>query len=79
MDLQGAADRWRAAQAAVPRAEARAKQLVADARTAREKARLALAAAIVAADQQGMKQTEIVAITGYTRETVRRIIRDAEQ
>lgn len=78
MDLQVAVERYRAAQAAIPRAEARAKQIVADARARRDQARVKLAAAIVEADEQGIRQSEIVAITGYTRESIRRIIRNAE-
>jgi DNA-binding transcriptional regulator LsrR (DeoR family) len=36
-----------------------------------------LAAVIVDVYQRGMRQNEIVAITGYTRESVRRILRAA--
>lgn len=40
-------------------------------------ARDRLAVAIVAAAKSGARQAEIVRATGYTRETVRRICRDA--
>jgi predicted transcriptional regulator len=40
-------------------------------------ARDRLATAIVAAANAGTRQAEIVRTTGYTRETVRRICRDA--
>lgn len=42
-------------------------------------ARRALAGAVVAAANSGVRQTEIVRITGYTREHIRRLVRDAEQ
>ena len=44
-------------------------------RQAREK----LAQEIVKADANGMRQVDIVRITGYTREHVRRIVADAKQ
>jgi CRP-like cAMP-binding protein len=40
--------------------------------------RLALASAIAEADSAGVKQLDIVRITGYTRETVRRIVKSFE-
>lgn len=40
--------------------------------------RQALAAAIVAAAHSGIRQTEIVRITGYTREHIRRLVKDAD-
>lgn len=52
------------------------------AKTAAEKraddARAALALAMAAAIQEGMRQSEVVALTGYTREHVRRLVREAE-
>lgn len=39
--------------------------------------RAELAEAIAAAAHAGTRQSEIVAITGYTREHIRRIVRDA--
>ncbi len=76
-DLEEAVARYRAAEVAIPRAEARAKQIVAEARRRRDHARADLAAAIVRADEQGRRQVDIMAVTGYARETVRRIIRSA--
>jgi hypothetical protein len=43
-----------------------------------EERRKELAAAIVEADAAGTRQVDIVAVTGYTREHVRRILRDAQ-
>lgn len=52
------------------------------AKTAAEKraddARAALAIAMTEAIRQGMKQSEVVELTGYTREHVRRLVRAAE-
>lgn len=51
-------------------------------KTAAEKraddARAALAIAMAAAIREGMRQSEVVALTGYTREHVRRLVREAE-
>lgn len=44
-----------------------------------EDRRAALAEAIVLADQEGVRQADIVKITGYAREHVRRIVRAAEE
>jgi ABC-type branched-subunit amino acid transport system substrate-binding protein len=53
------------------------------AKTAAEKraddARAALAVAMAQAIQQGMKQSEVVSLTGYTREHVRRLVREVEE
>ena len=46
------------------------------AETALEERRLALAKSIWMASFRGMRQAEIVRITGYTREHIRRIVRD---
>jgi hypothetical protein len=54
----------------VARAFRRAERVV-------EQRREELAAAIVQADKDGMRQVDIVRATGYTREHIRRIIRDA--
>jgi len=43
-----------------------------------DRARADLAAAIRAADRDGVRQVDIVAATGYSRERVRQIIRDGE-
>ncbi|WFE46298.1 hypothetical protein [Verrucosispora sp. WMMD1129] len=47
------------------------------AKEALDKARPELAEAIVEAAREGMRQAEIVRVTGYTREQVRRICRAA--
>lgn len=44
-----------------------------------EAARAALALAMAEAIRQGMKQSEVVAMTGYTREHVRRLVREVEE
>jgi len=49
------------------------------AEAALERRREELAAEIVAADQAGMRQVEIVKKTGYTRESVRRIVDNARK
>lgn len=69
--LADAVAAFHAAQASVAAAEERAAQergKLADARTE-------LAAAIVAEAQGGMRQRDIVKITGYSRERVRQILR----
>jgi hypothetical protein len=75
VDLESAVRALRSAQAGVPRAEARAAQIIADARTRVGQARAQLADAIREADARGMRQREIVDRTGYSRERVRQIIR----
>lgn len=53
------------------------------AKTAAEKraddARAALAIAMADAIREGMKQGEVVDLTGYTREHVRRLVREVEE
>lgn len=44
-----------------------------------EAARAALAVAIADAIGEGMKQSEVVALTGYNREHVRRLVRKVEE
>jgi hypothetical protein len=67
-----------AAEAAVPLAQERAKQIVADARAKVEQARAALAAAMVAEYQAGRaRQIDLIRRTGYSRERVRQILRAA--
>lgn len=68
---------FKAAQAGVPRAEERAKQLVADARAKVDQARAKLADAIVAEYGRGAKQIDLIQRTGYSRERVRQILRAA--
>jgi hypothetical protein len=65
------------AQAAVDTAQSDAKQLVVDARAGVVSARERLAAAIVDAARAGVRQRDICAVTGYSREQVRRICRAA--
>ncbi|MFF3511573.1 hypothetical protein [Streptomyces sp. NPDC002573] len=42
-------------------------------------ARAALALAMAEAIRGGMRQSEVVAMTGYTREHVRRLVREVEE
>jgi hypothetical protein len=44
-----------------------------------EAARAALAAVMADAIEAGMKQSEVVEVTGYTREHVRRLVREVEE
>jgi hexokinase len=44
-----------------------------------EAARAALAVVMADAIEAGMKQSEVVAVTGYTREHVRRLVREVEE
>lgn len=44
-----------------------------------EAARAALANVMADAIREGMKQSEVVAVTGYTREHVRRLVREVEE
>lgn len=78
MDLKAATRKFRAAEAGIARAEARAARIIADARARRDQARTELAAAIVEAADQGTPQVKIIEVTGYSREHIRRIIRAAE-
>lgn len=77
-DLESAVAKLRRAQAGLPRAEERAARIVAEARERIEAARAELAEAIRAASAAGMRQVEIVKITGYSRERVRQIVNEAE-
>lgn len=77
VDLDVAVRAFHEARHAVPAAEAAARQLVSDARMKVEAKRLDLAAAIVRAAAAGMRQRDVVAATGYSREHIRRIWRDA--
>lgn len=77
-DLEAAVRKLRVAESAVPRAQERAAQIVADAREKVDQARAELAQAIRTADQDGMRQVDIVAATGYSRERVRQIVREGE-
>lgn len=73
--LDAAVRAFRAAQAAVPEAQTTARQLVAEARTKVEQTRTDLAEAISEAARNGMRQRDLVAATGYNRESIRRILR----
>jgi hypothetical protein len=72
-DLEKAAQAYAEAQAAVVAAQ----QALADRRADVPVARQRLAEAIVAATRAGVRQRDIVTITGYSRESVRRILRAA--
>lgn len=72
-DLEAAVRAYRAAQDAVGAAE----QRVAEAKAAVPGARERLHAAIVAAGRAGARQRDLVAVTRYNRESVRRILRAA--
>lgn len=76
-DLEAAVRKLRAAEDGVPRAQERAARIIAEAREKVDDARRELAEAIRAADQAGMRQKDIVATTGYSRERVRQILLDA--
>jgi multidrug resistance efflux pump len=73
--LERAVEAYRAAQARVPQAEADAKALVRSARDEVATARAELAAAMVDAALNGVRQVDIIRLTGYSREQVRSILR----
>lgn len=73
-DLEAAVRKLRAAEDGVPRAQERAAQIVAEARAKLDQARAELAEQIRAADRAGMRQRDIVAATGYSRERIRQIV-----
>lgn len=73
--LDDATRAYRAAQAALKRAEESAQERVRAARQRADQARLALATAIVEEARAGTPQKEIVRISGYSRENVRTILR----
>ena len=75
-DLEAATRKLRAAEAGITRAQERAAKIVADARDRVDQARTELADAIRDADQSGVRQVDIVAVTGYSRERVRQIVRE---
>ncbi|QGN47423.1 hypothetical protein ACN26Y_14770 [Micromonospora sp. WMMD558] len=74
-DLAAAVRAYEEARAAVMDAQARAEQLVTNARNDVAEARSRFAEAIVDAARDGMRQVDIVRVTGYTRERVRQILR----
>jgi hypothetical protein len=74
-NLDDAARAFRAAVAAVEATKAANEQRLRAAREKAEAARVALAAAMVEAAKEGRRQTEIIAVSGYSREHVRTILR----
>jgi hypothetical protein len=73
--LDDAVRAYRDSETAIARAEAAAKAKVKAARGARTEARRRLAQAIVEAARGGMRQVDIIRVTGYSRERVRTILR----
>lgn len=71
--LENAAKSYRRARAALEAARSR----VTSARTDVEAARVELSEAMVEAARAGVRQKQIVTISGYTRERVRQILRAA--
>jgi hypothetical protein len=74
-DLAAAVRAYDEAKAEIAQAETHARQLIAEARFRAEQRRLDLAAAIARAARAGIRQRDIIAVTSYTREHVRRIVR----
>jgi len=74
-NLDDAARAYRAAVAAVEATKQANEQRLRTARDKAEAARLALAEAMIEAAQDGVKQTEIIKVSGYSREHVRTILR----
>ncbi len=72
-DLEAAARAYAEAQQSVVDAQ----DALADARAQVPVARERLAAAIVAASVAGTRQVDVMRVTGYSRESVRRILRAA--
>jgi multidrug resistance efflux pump len=76
-DLAAAVRAYDDARAAVTDVQTEAERLVAEARAEVAQARTQLADAIVAAVRGGMRQRDVVAVTGYSRERIRQICRAA--
>jgi AcrR family transcriptional regulator len=76
-ELAAAVRAYEEARAAVADAENEADRIVTKAKDQVVKARSRLAEAIVAAARAGVRQVDIVRVTGYTRERVRQICRAA--
>ncbi|GAA3916538.1 hypothetical protein Aau02nite_09450 [Amorphoplanes auranticolor] len=74
--LEAAVRKLRTAEAGIPRAQERAAQIIREAREKVDQARADLAEEIRAADRAGMRQVDIVAATGYSRERIRQILLD---
>lgn len=77
MDLGEAVKAFHDAQAAVPAAQQRAKESVADARAKVEETRRQLADSIAAEYADGARVGDLARRTGYNRESIRRILRAA--
>lgn len=73
--LDDATKAYRAAETAVRRAQRDATVRVQAARRTQTQARQRLHAAIIEAARGGMRQVEIMAVTGYSRDRVRTILR----
>ncbi|HZO65245.1 MAG TPA: hypothetical protein VFB74_09590 [Kribbellaceae bacterium] len=73
--LDDAVQAYRASLAAVDKAKQAAEERIRAARERAEAARLALADAMVRAALDGTRQRDIIAVTGYSREQVRTILR----
>jgi len=75
--LVDAVERLNRAVAGIEHAKERAGREIAQARQRADRAREALAAAIVAQVKAGRRQRDIVTATGYSRERIRQICRAA--
>jgi len=73
--LEDAVKAYRRAETAVARAEAAAERRIRQARDERTAARERLHAAMVEAARGGMRQVEIIRISGYSRDRTRQILR----
>jgi lambda repressor-like predicted transcriptional regulator len=81
VDLDGAVSALQRAEADMPRARERAQQkareIIAAAQRRVDTARAQLAEVIVAEYERGERVTDLARRAGYTRETIRRILRAA--
>jgi hypothetical protein len=75
--VEAALRAFKAAQAGVPKAEQRARELIAAARAEVDKARTVLADAIVNDYLDGDRVADLARRAEYSRETIRRILRAA--
>lgn len=75
--LEAAVEAFKTAQAGVPKAEQRARELVEAARGKVDQARAALHQTIVTEYQNGRRVNELARRSDYNRETIRRILRAA--
>lgn len=74
--LDDAVEAYHASQDALAAVERDAKKRIEAARKASTAARSRLAAAMIAAARGGMRQVDIIRVTGYSRERVRTILRE---